>query len=59
MCIAKAIKKYDIPRQKVIILTKCNFPVTEELGINLMKNLELVGTSKDYVNQRGRLYPYC
>lgn len=30
--IGKAIKAYDIPREEVVILTKCNFAVGEEPG---------------------------
>jgi aryl-alcohol dehydrogenase-like predicted oxidoreductase len=28
--IAKAIKKYNIPREKLVILTKCFFPVADD-----------------------------
>lgn len=30
--IGKALKKYNIPREKVVILTKCFFAVGEEPG---------------------------
>ena len=30
--IGKAINHYNIPREKVVILTKCNFAVGEEPG---------------------------
>jgi aryl-alcohol dehydrogenase-like predicted oxidoreductase len=30
--VGKAIKKYNIPREKVVILTKCHFAVGEEPG---------------------------
>lgn len=51
--IAKAIKKYNIPRQKVVILSKCFGPVGEEPGYLSMKYPDVVKKSKDYVNQAG------
>ena len=51
--IAAAIKKYSIPRHKLIILTKCFFPVGEELNINGFQHAEQIAKSKDYVNQKG------
>ena len=53
MIIAKAIKKYNIPRQKLLILTKCYAPVGEEPAISGMKHAEHIYKSKDYVNQYG------
>lgn len=50
--IAKAIKKYDIPRQKVIIATKCYGPVGEgDEWLTPFRKDYVV--SKDYVNQHG------
>jgi len=51
--IAKAIKKYDIPRHKVIILTKCYSVVGETPDVRGMLWPKEIGISKDYVNQNG------
>ena len=50
--IGKAIKKYNIPRQKLVIMTKCFKAVRES---NDAKTLALtnVGNTADYVNQGG------
>lgn len=51
--IAKAIKKYSIPRQKVIILSKCSGHVGEEPDVLSIKYPDMIRKSKDYVNQAG------
>ncbi|KAI9886537.1 MAG: hypothetical protein M1823_001648 [Watsoniomyces obsoletus] len=51
--IAKAIKEYQIPRQKLLILTKCYGAVGEEVGLNGFFFPHLLRQSKDYVNQLG------
>jgi len=51
--VGAAIKKYEIPRHKVIILTKCFGPVGEHPGVSTMKYREEVQKSRDYVNQHG------
>jgi len=51
--IGKAIKKYEIPRHKLVILTKCYGTVGEEpklRGVFFPKEMQ---ESKDYVNQMG------
>jgi aryl-alcohol dehydrogenase-like predicted oxidoreductase len=50
--LGKAVKKYGIPRQKLVILTKCCKPVLEShyKEALTLKNLE---TNADYVNQFG------
>ena len=50
--IAKAIKKYEIPRRKLVIATKCCLTVREN---NEPETLALKDVEKtmDYVNQRG------
>jgi Aldo/keto reductase family len=53
--IAKAIKKYNIPRQKVVILSKCYGTVGEEPSIFSIKYPDMIKNSKDYVNQSGSL----
>jgi aryl-alcohol dehydrogenase-like predicted oxidoreductase len=48
--IGKALKKYEIPREKVVIMTKCYFGVGEDPEIRHFVNLEAFEKSKDYVN---------
>jgi aryl-alcohol dehydrogenase-like predicted oxidoreductase len=48
--IGKAIKKYNIPRHKVNVLTKCFSIVSEHENTFLPKDVQ---KSKDYVNQSG------
>lgn len=51
--IAKAIKKYNIPRHKVVILSKCYGTVGEEPNVLFIKYPHLIRKSKDYINQGG------
>lgn len=51
--IGKAIKKYNIPRQKVVILTKCFATVGENPSIRSTGLFPVANKSKDYVNQWG------
>ncbi|KAH8705278.1 aldo-keto reductase [Talaromyces proteolyticus] len=51
--IGRAIKKYEIPRHKIIIMTKCYFPSGEQPAVNYLKYPELFPRHKDYVNQYG------
>jgi len=53
LIIAKAIKQYDIPREKIIILTKCFGPVPDDPSISTMKHNAQVKLSKDFQNQYG------
>ena len=50
--IGNALKKFDIPRHKVIIMTKCYQIVNEHDG-TLAEPRELFYKSKDYINQFG------
>jgi len=50
--IAKAIKKYNLPRSKLVILTKCNGLVHEDLGVRTMMFPNLKNT-RDYLNMSG------
>lgn len=50
---AKAIKKYDIPRHKLVLLTKCFGTVGEEPAVKHMAFGDMMKQSKDYVNQGG------
>ncbi|KAJ5363622.1 uncharacterized protein N7496_009335 [Penicillium cataractarum] len=51
--IANAIKKYDIPRHKVVLLSKCWGYVGESPEIWDAKYPEEIKKSKDYINQAG------
>lgn len=51
--VGKAIKKFNIPRQKIIVLTKCFGPVGEEPGLRGIFFRKELPKSKDYVNQMG------
>ncbi|KAF4621546.1 hypothetical protein G7Y89_g14527 [Cudoniella acicularis] len=51
--IGKAIGKFNIPRQKLVLMTKCAFYVGEELDIIGAAYGEQLSQSKDYVNQGG------
>lgn len=52
--VGKALKKYNIPRNKVVILTKCFSPVGETKDIRSTILFQNVHKSKDYINQSGR-----
>ncbi|OOF96459.1 hypothetical protein ASPCADRAFT_129544 [Aspergillus carbonarius ITEM 5010] len=51
--VGKALKKYNIPRQKVVILTKCFWGVSEEPETLHWSTREPFEASKDYQNQFG------
>ncbi|KAI1475516.1 Aldo/keto reductase [Daldinia eschscholtzii] len=51
--IGKALRKFSIPREKIIILTKCFLHVGEEPGIFTAPFGEALNRTKDYVNQGG------
>ena len=51
--IGKAVKKFSIPRQKLIVLSKCFGTVGEEPGVLHIKYPNEIKKSKDYVNQGG------
>lgn len=51
--IGKAIKKYNIPRQKVIIMTKCFWAAGESPEVRHFFQRQWVEASKDYQNQFG------
>jgi len=51
--IGKAIKKYNIPRHKLVILTKCHGVVGEEPDVRGGFYPTEIRKSKDYVNQSG------
>jgi aryl-alcohol dehydrogenase-like predicted oxidoreductase len=50
--IGKALKKLEIPRHKIVILTKCFGTVGESPDVNHIRFPQLKNT-KDYVNQGG------
>ncbi|KAI0145364.1 aldo-keto reductase [Xylariaceae sp. FL1272] len=49
--IGKALKEFNIPREKVVIMTKCFLVVSEEIGAHVMGPIG--SQSKDYVNKGG------
>ncbi|KAI5961571.1 LPG20 [Candida theae] len=50
--LGKFLKKYDIPRERVVILSKCFMPVDpREPGFNALRASNL--TDKDFANSRG------
>ncbi|VUC20370.1 unnamed protein product [Clonostachys rosea] len=51
--VGKALKKYNIPRHKVVILTKGFFAVGEDPGTRHFEQREAVEASKDYQNNFG------
>lgn len=52
--IGKAIKKFNIPRDKLVIMTKCWAYVSEEPGINGFIFGQQMAQTKDYVNHGGK-----
>jgi aryl-alcohol dehydrogenase-like predicted oxidoreductase len=53
--IGKAIKKFNIPRHKLVILSKCQGTVGEEHGVRAFFYSKEIQKSKDYVNHGGYL----
>lgn len=51
--IGRVIKKYDLPRHKLVLLTKCHGTVGEEPAVFHVKYGKEMAASKDYVNQGG------
>lgn len=51
--IGKTIKKFNLPRHKLVLLSKCFGTVGEEPGVVHMKYGKEMNQSKDYVNQGG------
>ena len=51
--VGKAIKKYDLPRDKLVILTKCFGYVGEDPGLRTIQYGKELPQLKDYVNQGG------
>ncbi|OAT05364.1 alcohol dehydrogenase [Blastomyces gilchristii SLH14081] len=49
--IGKAIRKYDIPRHKLVIMSKCWAPVSEHDDVFIPPYWGGLPKSKDYVNQ--------
>jgi aryl-alcohol dehydrogenase-like predicted oxidoreductase len=52
--IGKAIKKYSLPRDKLVILTKCFGYVGEDPGLRTIEYGKELPQLKDYTNQAGR-----
>ena len=51
--LGKAIQKFNIPRKKLVIMTKCCLYVGEEPTVNAARFGQQLNQSKDYVNQGG------
>jgi aryl-alcohol dehydrogenase-like predicted oxidoreductase len=51
--VGKALKKYAIPRHKVVIMTKCFWGVGEEPDVRHWEAREKFEGARDYVNQFG------
>lgn len=51
--IGKAIKKYNIPRDKLVILSKCYAPLGDTPSQIVGSHRELLARSKDWVNRHG------
>lgn len=51
--VGKALKKYNIPREKVVIMTKCFWAVGETPDVRHFLYNDAVAAAKDYVNQYG------
>jgi hypothetical protein len=51
--IGKAIQKFSIPREKLVIMTKCFVPVMEEKAPNGFFHYAELTNSRDYVNTGG------
>ncbi|KAJ5666786.1 hypothetical protein N7462_011195 [Penicillium macrosclerotiorum] len=51
--IGKAIKTYNIPRHKLIILTKCWSPISEHENVYVVPFADAMRKDKEYVNQFG------
>ncbi|KAH7348493.1 aldo-keto reductase [Rhexocercosporidium sp. MPI-PUGE-AT-0058] len=51
--LGKAIRKFDIPREKLVLMTKCYVYVAEEVGIFSAALGESIARSKDHVNRGG------
>ncbi|KAL5361404.1 NADP-dependent oxidoreductase domain-containing protein [Aspergillus floccosus] len=51
--IGKAIQTYNIPRHKLVIMTKCWAPVSEHENVYVVPYADEMGADKEYVNQFG------
>ena len=51
--IGRVIKKHDLPRHKLVLLSKCFGTVGEEPGVLHIRYPNEIKQSKDYVNQGG------
>jgi len=54
--IGKAIRKYEIPRNKIVVLSKCYGYVGEEPGVRGILYGQDIAKSKDYVNRGGEFF---
>jgi aryl-alcohol dehydrogenase-like predicted oxidoreductase len=52
--IGKALRTYEIPRRKVVLMTKCGFAIGDDPSVLGPAFPEEMNRSKDYVNQGGQ-----
>jgi aryl-alcohol dehydrogenase-like predicted oxidoreductase len=52
--IGNAMRKFNIPRHKVVIMTKCYFCVGDEMDIIGPAHDQQLAQSKDYANTQGK-----
>jgi aryl-alcohol dehydrogenase-like predicted oxidoreductase len=57
--ISMALDKFNIPREKVVIMTKCYSYVGQSPDVIGTADGHLLGGSKDYVNQGGEYSDIC
>lgn len=55
--IGEALRKFEIPRHKVVIMTKIYFASSEDVSVIGPLFAEQMGRSRDYVNQGGNPSP--
>jgi aryl-alcohol dehydrogenase-like predicted oxidoreductase len=55
MIVGKAIQKYKIPREKLVILTKCHALVNDEPYAERSEHGTPLNNTKEYINKFGTL----
>ncbi|KII87981.1 hypothetical protein PLICRDRAFT_42549 [Plicaturopsis crispa FD-325 SS-3] len=51
--LGKAIKKLQLPRDEIVVMTKLYMPVAKEHGVNLLTTRDKTPEEQGYVNQHG------
>lgn len=52
--IGKAIRKFDIPREKVVLMTKIGITLADQVDVFAPPHGQVMRETKDYVNRGGR-----